>query len=195
MVSVGTNRVTGTPRYAGLRMGADEYLALVDDGFRYELVHGVVVMSPSPTYGHQQIARRVLQQIGAFADSHRLGEVVGECDVRLAGGLVYRPDVMFHGESKLARRDAAGRPIEPPDIVVEVESPSTRSMDLRTKKDDYERAGVREYWVIGLHAARQFVLERGVYVEREVQGERVVSVVLAGCELDLQAVRRGVVGE
>lgn len=195
MVSVGTNRVTGTPRYAGLRMGADEYLALADDGFKYELVHGVVLMSPSPSFDHQQLAIAIVEAIVSHVRRHKLGVLVYETDVRLGEGLVYRPDIAYYEKAKLARRDSSGRPIEPPDLVVEVQSPSTKVMDLRTKKDDYERAGVREYWVIGLREARQFVLENGVFVERMISGERVVSAVLMGFALDLVAVRQGVIGE
>lgn len=44
-----------TSRYAGLRMSADDYLALPDDGFRNELIDGVVVMTPSPDFDHQDV--------------------------------------------------------------------------------------------------------------------------------------------
>lgn len=176
-------------------MSADDYLALVDDGFRYELLHGVVLMSPSPSFGHQQIARRIVQQMGAFVDTHGLGEVVFESDVRLGPDVVYRPDVVYYGAAKLLTRDALGRPVEVPDVIVEVPSPSTRAMDVRTKRDDYERAGVKEYWIVGMKTATQFVFREGAYAEVVVSDDRLVSVVLPGFVLDIAAARRGVVGE
>ncbi|MBI4579614.1 MAG: Uma2 family endonuclease, partial [Planctomycetes bacterium] len=151
MPLVMAERQTAEARYHGLRMTADEYLRLPDDGRWYELIDGVVCMSPSPTPAHQKVAARLVGQISAWLDRHPIGEVFVEVDVQLGvgprgGDLVYRPDVVF------VRGDAAGaitdRISGPPHLVVEIISPSSRRFDHETKKGDYERCGVEEYWII-----------------------------------------------
>lgn len=47
-------------RYDGLRLSAEDYLSLADDGHRYELIDGVVVMSPSPGFRHQNVVLEII---------------------------------------------------------------------------------------------------------------------------------------
>lgn len=189
MVIAGTTRAERAPRYAGLRLSADEYLGLPDDGHQYELINGVVLMSPSASFEHQRMAGSIYEQMAAYVRRHRLGTVVYEMDVRLDAGLVYRPDLMFFPTDKAAR--IKGKPDFAPDLIVELLSPGTRAMDLRTKRDDYERHGVREYWAVGVDAAWKFVLRDGSYTEEEVKGDRLASEVIAGFVLDLRVAREG----
>lgn len=190
MVIAGTTRRSIAPRYGGLRMSADDYLELRDDGYRYELINGVVLMSPSPSFGHQRVGSRIVRAIGDYIEPRKLGEVVYETDVRFAPDLVYRPDIVFYAAARVAQ--LANRLDIPPDLVIELASPSTEPMDLRTKRDDYERYGVREYWVIGPDSAHQFVLESGRFVEKAIKNRKIVSVVLGGFSLDLAQVCRGI---
>ena len=87
-------------RYYGLRMTAEEYFVLEDDGYRYELVDGVVCMSPSTSPQHQRVTMNISVQLGAFLTTHRVGEALFEIDVHIGqgptgGDLVYRPDIVF----------------------------------------------------------------------------------------------------
>jgi Uma2 family endonuclease len=115
------------PGYAGLRMTAAEYLALPPDGERYELVEGVVVMSPSPVLRHQAVSGEVFGQLHVWLKTNPLGFALFEVDVNLGRGvggrdLVFRPDVVF------LRRERFG--VLPdwvtgaPDVVCEVVSRS-----------------------------------------------------------------------
>src|SRR5574337_313180 len=83
------------PQYAGLRMSAEEYEALPDDGFQYELVDGVIVMSPSPTPQHQSVLAEILYQIKAHLRVNPVGLALPETDVRLGRDLVYRPEIVY----------------------------------------------------------------------------------------------------
>lgn len=178
------------PRYIGLRMTADQYLALDDDGFRYNLVNGIVIMSPRPSYGHQDVASYLTLVMRRHAAERKLGKVIAEVDIRFASDLVYAPDIVFYAASRVPPK---GRPIDtPPDMIVEVLSPSNRPFDLTTKREDYERFGVREYWAIdpdtlAVHCWR---LEAGKFVSAPVSGESVPSAVLTGFVLDLADLRR-----
>ncbi len=177
-------------RYAGMRMTADEYLSLPEDReSRYELVDGVVTVTPSPMFGHQQIAAEIERQLGNFLLENPTGGVAHEVDVKLGDDLVYCPDVLY---VKGTLTDPFKRLTTPPNLVVEIASPSSGEYDAETKRRNYEAAGVSEYWLIdpARRAFRFLVLEGGVYREVNASGDRYASSVLPGFELDLTLIRR-----
>lgn len=178
-----------SPRYAGLRLSAEEYLALPDDGHRYELIDGVVILSPGPSFGHQDIRGHIEMQIRAYCEPRKLGWVASEVDIRLGPRLVYRPDLVFVSVEQSPKRPRA---IDfAPRLVVEVLSPSNAVTDLSTKRDDYETAGVLEYWIVNPVSGdvRVHRLERGRYVVTEAAGAALESTAIPGFTLDLNGVR------
>jgi Uma2 family endonuclease len=177
------------PRYAGLRMTAADYLALEPDGFRYELIDGLVVMSPSPTPEHQDVRGEIEYQLRAHERLRRTGWVLSELDVRLSDKLVYRPDLVYVRAERLSRRPR--RIDSAPALVVEVLSPGTSSLDQTTKMADYARAGVTEYWIVDTARAqiRFLRLDGGTYAEVAPEGDRFRSVAVPGFVLDVAAVR------
>lgn len=185
----------GESLYHGLCMSADEYLNLKDDGCRYELIHGVVTRSPSPTAIHQRIVMTLSLLLGPHVSQNKLGEILCDIDVPIMLGpgdeeTVYRPDLIF---VRVDRAAANRRRItEPPALVVEVVSPSTRSLDCITKKQDYERAGIEEYWIIDpdKNDLKFYGLSEGTYRELPVDGDRFTSHVVEGFSLDLARIRR-----
>lgn len=183
------------PRYTGLRMTADEYLALSDDGYRYELIDGVVVLSPRPIPEHQDILAEVVFQLRAFARKHDVGRAFPEVDVRVGPTLVYTPDLVFIPGTRRVRPPR--RIDSPPSMVLEILSPSTQARDLSTKLRDYEAFGIMEYWVID-PVGRRFAayrLEGGKYLEIPVTGNEFPSVAVPGFTLDLEALRAVMWGE
>jgi Uma2 family endonuclease len=177
-------------RYRGLRMTADDYLAAPDDGHRYELINGVVCMSPSPTPIHQEVVLEIGSQIRNHLTRRRVGRCFIDVDVRLTEALVYRPDVVFLSAERSAHCGA--RITVVPDLVVEVISPDSRRYDHETKKGDYERCGVGEYWLVDPEK-REFVfyrLENGRYERAVVPGDTFASQIIPGFELDLRQVER-----
>jgi len=180
--------------YLGLRLTAEEYFSIPDDGARYELVDGVVVVSPSPSPEHQNTAGAIYVQLANHVQRHRLGVVLYETDVQLGGGptgpdVVYRPEILFVRAERM--NEVRKRIVVAPDLVVEVVSPDSRRMDSRTKYDDYERAGVQEYWLIDperdeMHFYR---LESGRFVEAPISGDKFASTAVPGFTLDLAWVR------
>ena len=201
------------PQYVGLRMTAADYAALPDDDFKYELIDGVVVMSPSPTFGHQDIAGEIESQIRAFLRRHPIGRVVRETDVTLDPIRVYRPDLVFLSNERVPRRDERIRAI--PNVIVEVLSPASRAMDLSTKRDDYERFGVSEYWIVDPDAGTLTFLRlpeasevkslrtrvakgarpvKGRYQTVNVKGGKFRSAAIPGFTLDIAAVKLAMSG-
>lgn len=188
--TVDADRGESVPLYAGLRLTADEYLALPDDGFKYELLDGVVVISPSPIPQHQRLLFQISGQLFVYLSDHPVGEVFPETDVRFADRLVYRPELVFYRAERIPR--PLPRLETVPDLLVEVLSPSTETLDQRTKRGDYERFGVGEYWIVD--PRRQSVLflrlRDRVFVEVKPDGDRFTSEAVPGFVLDLAALRR-----
>lgn len=136
-----------------------------DDGHRYELIDGALLVTPSPNLRHQTcVVALVCLLLAARRPEHRV--LVAPFDVRLSPTTVLQPDVLVAlgtdvGETRLERA---------PVLVVEVVSPSTRSIDLGTKRLAYEEAGVAAYWVVDPDEPSLTVLHlhAGRYVEHAV---------------------------
>jgi Uma2 family endonuclease len=125
----------------------DDYVAIADDGC-YEVVGGVLYMSPSPSWDHQAIIIEIVACLRSYVQVTGLGRVgVAPLDVELSYGNIVQPDVFVLLNEHLDRITHS-RVIGAPDLVVEVASPSTASHDLREKQDAYACAGVSEYWVV-----------------------------------------------
>ena len=175
--------------YAGLRMTADEYLSLGETQDRYELVDGVVFMSPSPLPRHGEVLSELVYQLKAFAGGTRAIRVFPETDVQLSAQTVYRPDVAVYRADRLPA--APERLDSAPDLIIEILSPTTRPFDLITKRDDYERFGVAEYWVVDPTngAVRRFLRRSQRLVETPADGDSLLSEAIAGFTLDLRPLR------
>jgi Uma2 family endonuclease len=181
-------------QYRGLRMDADEFVQVPDDGFNYELIDGVVVMSPSPSPPHQAVTTELIVQIGEYLRDHPVGQVWAELDVHFGVGesgrdVVYKPELIFVRAERLPQmRDKI---VGAPDLVVEVISRGSRRLDSETKKQDYERFGVGEYWLFDpqrkamtLHRLRDRKLH-----EIEPEADQFASEAVPGFVLDLSRVR------
>jgi Uma2 family endonuclease len=184
----------GHPEFAGLRMSVDEFLELPDDGFKYELIDGVVVVSPRPRPWHQGVAIEVLAQLHQFLQTHPVGKAFMECDVHLGANaagddLVYAPDVVFVRAERV--KAMAEKLFGPPDLVVEVISRGSRRMDPITKRGDYERYGVGEYWIFDpQRAAMTFLrLQGAAFTEITPGADSFASEAVSGFVLDLKPIR------
>ena len=124
---------------------ADDLAQMPDDGKRYEVLEGDLAVSPSPHRNHQRLVLNCVEFFRQLEHDH-LGEVyTAPFDVILDHHNVVEPDVLFVCQEHLDIVTDAN--IQgPPDVVVEVLSPSTRDRDLGVKIHLYARFGVREYW-------------------------------------------------
>jgi Uma2 family endonuclease len=118
------------------------------DGHRYELVDGVLIVSPRPTTVHQFVAMRLATALDNACPEGLC--VVPEPAVQLDPVTELAPDlVVVHlddvGDAKFTA---------PPLLVVEVRSPSTALIDLNRKKAAYEKFGVPSYWIVDPEPAR-----------------------------------------
>ena len=177
-----------------------DYL-LWDDGERWELIDGVAYnMSPAPNRRHQQIATELTRQFATFLLDKPCQVYSAPFDVRLPEGdeaesdisTVLQPDISVICD--LHKLDDAGC-VGAPDLIVEILSPSTSRKDHKEKFYRYERAGVKEYWLIDPSANTVTVFKRGTdkrYGRPDVYGddEKIVVGILPDLEIDLTLVFR-----
>lgn len=127
---------------AGRPFTVAELDQMPDDGRRYELLDGVLIVSPRPTTIHQFVAMRLLRVLADACPEDLC--VVPEPAVELGPQTEFDPDLV------VVRMDQIGgaKFTEPPLLVVEIRSPSTALIDLNRKKAAYERFGVPSYWIV-----------------------------------------------
>jgi Uma2 family endonuclease len=116
---------------------------LPDDGHRYELIDGVLVVSPAPSWQHQAAVVELLVRL-RDACPPELKVFVAPLDVSYTENTVLQPDVLVASRADLGERNLEGVPR----LAAEVLSPSTRHLDLAFKRARYEAAGCPSYWVI-----------------------------------------------
>jgi len=164
----GLSVVTPAVWIPGPRQGSwtyDDYAALPDDGQRYEIVNGVLLMTPAPSPDHQSIAVRLTYYLFMHIELAGLGRVFsGPIDVELGPKNVFQPDVVILLNTHL-NKVAAKKIVGAPDLVVEIASPSTAVVDRVTKYDIYARAGIPEYWIVKPtnRTIEVLILENGEY--------------------------------
>jgi Uma2 family endonuclease len=143
----------------------DDYAALPDDGQRYEIVNGVLVLAPAPTPEHQDIILEIAAHLRTHIKLAGLGRVFpSPIDVELGPKNVFQPDVVVVLNAHL-NRVAAKKIIGAPDLVVEVMSSGGEVMDRIAKHAIYAHAGIPEYWLVkpNVKSVEVFILERGEY--------------------------------
>lgn len=165
----------------------------IDEQTKAEFINGQVVVHSPARFDHLKTAFYLGNLLGNFALQHRLGEVyTGKCLVRCRRN-DYEPDVCFFTAAKAAGFSGAQSVFPPPDLIVEVLSPSTENNDRTLKLQDYARHGVGEYWIVDADArtVEQFILPSGGdrYEPKAGSGEggRLTSMVLAGFNVPVAA--------
>lgn len=121
---------------------------LPDDGNRYEVIDGVLLVSPSPSLLHQRVVGRLHALLFPYVPAAGLEVLVAPAAVTWSARTEVQPDVLalpLLPNGRLAERfedvGALG-------LAVEVLSPSTARTDRFTKRREYQRRGVPEYWII-----------------------------------------------
>ncbi len=153
-----------------------DYCNLNDDK-RYEVIEGELIMTPAPSFKHQKVLAKLGSLIFNYVNEKKLGEVVfSPVDVVLSDDIVLQPDIVYISNENTGIIKEAGI-FGPPDMVIEVISPTSIYKDTHVKKRLYEQAGIKEYWLVfpdekvieifalekGLSLSRSFGISRGRY--------------------------------
>ncbi|MFW0793037.1 Uma2 family endonuclease [Gordonia sp. CPCC 205515] len=128
--------------------------AVPEDGRRYELIDGMLVVSPVQGTLHQAMVVKLSAQLLAACPSD-LVVMAAPFAVHDGDDVELQPDVLVGRYADFTAKDLP----KPPVLTVEILSPSTALMDLNTKKAVYERLGVPSYWIIDPQQIRLTVYE------------------------------------
>lgn len=136
------------------KLSLAEFLAMPEDDtspVKYELEFGELVEVTRPTWEHNELALELAHIIRSYVRAKGLGRVSGDILVILdeERDLSYAPDIVFVATEHLDRI-REGRVYGPPDLVVEILSPTTAHRDVGIKKRIYHAYGVQWYWVVDM---------------------------------------------
>ncbi len=142
------------------KLGYQDYLAFPDDGMRHEILDGVHYVSPTPQDPHQATSFNLTLVLGNFLKAARLGILrVAPSEVKLGEHDICEPDLYLVLAEHLGGFRRRGFHA-PPDLMIEILSPSNPRYDLVTKLGRYQVHGVREYWIVDPERLRVEVYRR-----------------------------------
>ncbi len=126
----------------------EQYLEEAPEGEIWEFARGEVIMHSPVTAEHQDLVRFLLRLLDGYCEHRQWGKVLmGPAAVQILPDVVREPDLFVLAPEDVS--SARGVPLHVrPVLIVEVISPSTRTLDLVEKANDYAQAGVPEYWVV-----------------------------------------------
>jgi len=156
---------------AQVRYTYQDYLTIPEDtSRRHEIVDGELFVTAAPRFRHQRVVRNVLRALDTLAVAHDLGEVVsGPVTVHLHDEGVVEPDVIFVQADRMGIVDPDGGVHGPPDLVVEVLSPTNRDYDRTLKRKLYMAHGVAELWIVDADEGTVEVWRPGAREPEEVR--------------------------
>lgn len=167
-----------------------------DESERAEIIDGeVVMMAPPPSSTHQEISMELSSQLHTYLKGKKCKVYAAPFAVRLFEmdgdnpediDTMVEPDISIVCDpGKIDKHGCKGAP----DMVVEILSPATQRHDRFTKFSLYQRAGVREYWIVDPDSktVQSFILEDGHYSVKEfgTAGDKMTVNVLEDCIIDL----------
>jgi Uma2 family endonuclease len=122
--------------------------ALPDDGKRYEVLDGELVVTPAPSWDHQSVVEELLRRLSEYVSRHQIGWLkISPADIELSPRRLVQPDlfVVPWGDGRRPRR---WKDITALLLVIEVTSPSTARTDRQEKRRIFQDAGIPQYWIV-----------------------------------------------
>jgi Uma2 family endonuclease len=131
---------------------AERARALPEDGKRYEVLDGVLAVTPAPSWRHQDVAGVLWHALQAYVKEYKIGRTIGApADIDFSSRRLLQPDLFVVP-------DVEGRPPERWEevrhllLAIEILSPSTARHDRHTKRGIYMSEHVDEYWIVDSEA-------------------------------------------
>jgi len=159
---------------------------------RFELINGEVFQMASPSVAHQVLQVELVTAFNIWLRGKPCRVLAAPLDVRLfpkedkSDNTVVQPDLLVVcDENKLDKGSVNG----PPDLIIEIASPSNAHTELFRKFYYYLEAGVREYWVVDpeIKKVTVHIYENGRYISSGYgNNDRIPVTVLAGLEVSLE---------
>jgi Uma2 family endonuclease len=181
-----------------LKLTYDDFVLFPDDGNQHELIDGEHYVTPSPNVRHQQIQGELFGLIWSYLQARSVGRVfTSRLDVVFSRFDVVEPDIIYLSHERANRVLTKANLQGPPDLVIEIGSPSTRQRDETVKRHLYDRSGVSEYWVVApeIDVVRVYrrrgegEFDRPIELSREA-GDVLTTDLLPGLEVPLMRIFR-----
>jgi len=153
------------PRYT-----VDQLRGFPEDGQRYELLDGVLLVTPAPRQLHQVVATRLVIELGNALAGDGRGQVVAVGELEIGNRTLLNPDILVY--PRRYTPDTPWKLMREWWLAVEVLSPSSRVYDREFKRQAYQAIGVEETWLVDPEARRVEVWPRGAGTAR-VEEERI----------------------
>lgn len=174
-----------------IRMTAEEFAKLPETNTPTELIHGEVIVAPSPTYGHQVLSRSLEKYLDTVSNDGLL--LHAPMDVHLDEENVVQPDIFWISGPESACQPGKDNYLHgAPDLVIEIVSPGSKRRDGVEKFLLYEQSGSLEYWVVDSETKQVQVWTRdgNQFINYGTFGadSGFTSPVLNGVEIDLKRV-------
>lgn len=169
-----------------------DYVTWKDD-IRYEIIDGIAYAMASPSQEHQRISGKLYLQLGNFLRGKNCEVFHAPLDVRLNvnsfDDIVVQPDIfVVCDESRRNGKSVKGAP----DLIIEILSPYNVRHDTFVKFRQYQKAGVKEYWIVDpiRRTIEAYILKNGKYgVGSVYRNDDTVPVhILEGCQINLTEV-------
>ncbi len=167
---------------------ADQLDQFPNDGKRREVIEGELYVSPSAARNHQDLSMHLSMIFYRAIYEEGAGRVFATPDVRFSEIDQVQPDLVVIRSDRLGIYE--GHIVHgPPDIVVEILSPSNARYDQIEKRRLYEKYGVSEYWIVDpkLQMLTILRLTDGVYVETEPENGLLRSTAIVDFTIDPEA--------
>ncbi|MCI8284213.1 MAG: Uma2 family endonuclease [Firmicutes bacterium] len=145
-------------------MNADNLEYEIYDEVYDELIGGeIVVMTPRPAVNHNMVSGNIFYVLKKYFDGKPCIPFGDGVDLYLSEENRFVPDGMIVCDRDKIKSDGV---YGAPDMVIEVLSPSTAKNDKSKKKDAYEKAGVREYWIVNTmdKSIEVYLLKNGRFI-------------------------------
>lgn len=180
---------TGLPFYRPLTN--DDLESLPDDGHRYELLDGALLVTPGPAWEHQEVGLSLFVILREACPA-RVRVLAAPFDVTFGeSDTTFQPDVFVARYAEFTSKNLPATPL----LAVEVRSPSTAMIDRALKKAAYARFGVPSYWILDPAArtlvAYELVGDEYVQVASVGRGETFVAEKPYPVSISIDAICRG----
>lgn len=171
------------------RMTAADFFRDAPEDRKAELIDGVMIMPSPPLIAHEMLQDFLYRLLGDYVEDQRLGRIFGSrTAVELELFYAPEPDILFIANDRLHIIGEKGI-LGAPDFVIEILSASTAQNDRGPKMRAYERAGVREYWLIdpyGPAGSEFYQLQEGRFRPHAPSAEGILtSTTVRGFWIDL----------
>lgn len=172
------------------RMTVEEFFRLAPEDRKAELINGIMEIPMPPLDIHERLFAYLLRLIGSYVEELVLGEVRGSrTPVVLDEFYAPEPDILFVAQNRLSILQEKGV-MGAPDFIIEILSGGTARNDRGAKFRAYERAGVRELWLIdpyGPAGTDFYRLEEGTFCPLHPDAQNIIeSSVLNGFWMDVR---------